>query len=87
VALRYSLGGGDSVLLRAPQPTDARPIDVIASADLAAAAGASHTVQIQIQGRVTLKLRIASVARRFPTLASPFVVADERTLATAITAD
>ncbi len=80
-------GRGDAVLLRAPQPTDVRPIDVIASADVSAAAGRSHTIQIRIQDRVTLKLHIVSVAQRFPTLSSPFVVADEQTLATALNAD
>src|SRR5262249_48930614 len=68
VELRYTLGAGDAVLLRAPQPTDVRPIDVIASRDVAAAAGRSHTVQIRIQDRVTLNLHIVSVAQRFPTL-------------------
>jgi hypothetical protein len=87
VELRYTLGAGDAVLLRAPQPTDVRPIDVIASADVAAAAGRSHTIQIRIQDRVTLKLHIVSVAQRFPTLSPPFVVADEQTLATALNAD
>jgi hypothetical protein len=85
--LHYTLGAGDSVLLRAPQPTDGRPIDVIASADVAAAAGRSRTVQIRIQDSVTLMVRIASVAERFPTLSPPFVVADEQTLATALNAD
>ena len=87
VELRYTLGAGDSVLLRAPQPTDGRPIDVIASADVAAAAGRSRTVQIRIQDSVTLQVHIASVAERFPTLSPPFVVADEQTLATALNAD
>ncbi len=87
IVLRYTLGAGGDVLLRAPQPTDGRPIDVIASADVAAAAGAARTIQIQFGDRVTVTARIVSVAERFPTLVAPFVVADEQTLATAISAD
>jgi hypothetical protein len=87
LALHYALGAGDAALLRAPQPTDGRPLDVIASADVAAAAGPSQTVQIRVEDRVTLTAHIASVAQRFPTLSAPFVVADEQTLATAMTAD
>jgi hypothetical protein len=87
VEVHYALGAGGAVLLRAPQPTDVRRIDVIASADVAAAAGSSRTVQIRIQDRVTLMMHIVSVAQRFPTLSPPFVVADEQTLATALNAD
>jgi hypothetical protein len=87
IRLRYALGAGDAVLLRAPQPTDGRSIDVIASADVAAAAGRSRIVPIRIQDGVTLTAHIVSVASRFPTLSPPFVVADEQTLATALSAD
>ncbi|MDX6547251.1 MAG: hypothetical protein QOG33_801 [Gaiellales bacterium] len=87
LTLRYTLGAGDAALLRAPQPTDGRPLDVIASADVAAAAGPSQTVQIRVEDSVAVTVHIVSVAQRFPTLTAPFVVADERTLATALTAD
>jgi hypothetical protein len=82
--LGYALDGSTNGLFRPIQPTDGRPVPVIASPDLAALAGRDHVLDMTVEGVEALTVRIAAVARRFPTAGGSFVVADEADLATAL---
>jgi hypothetical protein len=71
---------------RARQPSDGRLVPVIASPRLAAAAGPSGTLAIQLGGP-RVSVRVVATARRFPSAdEGEFVVADEQFLATALNA-
>jgi hypothetical protein len=74
--LRYTLTGGDSAVLRAPQPTDARAVPFVVSPDVARVAGQRGLVQLNFPGGISLRGRVVAVADRFPTLQQPFAVAD-----------
>jgi hypothetical protein len=82
--LSYTLAGGESALLRAPQPTDAKRVPLIVSRDVARVAGSRRLVQLGMQDGVVVTGRVVAVADRFPTLHEPFVVADASMLATAV---
>jgi hypothetical protein len=68
---------------RPRQPTDGRPIAVVASPRLARAAGSDGMLPVQVGGQ-HLAVRVVAVARRFPSIGGDFVLADEATLATAL---
>jgi hypothetical protein len=80
---------GASLAFRPPEPTDGRPIPVVVSPDLAAAAGGvGHGTVLDFQD-VRVPARIAGVARRLPTVpadSGPFVLAEGSELSTAINA-
>ena len=74
----YTLSQAQGAALRPAQPTDGRPMPIVASADVAAAAGPGGIVPLDF-GTVTLEGRVVAVATRFPTTQDTpgtFVVAD-----------
>ncbi len=83
--LSYFVTNAAGAVFRPRQPTDGTHLPVIATPDLAATAGAGGLLPIQV-GDQALVVRVAAVARRFPTLYGGFVVADEQALATALDA-
>jgi hypothetical protein len=80
---------GASLSFRPPEPTDGRPMPVVVSPDLAAAAGGvGHGTVLDFQD-VRVPARIVGVARRLPTVPSdsgPFVLAEESRLSIATNA-
>jgi len=80
---------GASLTFRPSEPTDGRPIPVVASRDLASAAGGvGHRTVLDFQD-VRVPARIVGVARRLPSVpadSGPFVLADESRLSTAMNA-
>ena len=86
-SVRYALDGITNGLLRPRQPTDGRPVPVLASASMAALAGPAHLLRLTVEGSEALTVKVVAVARRFPTAGGNFVVADEAELATALNAN
>jgi hypothetical protein len=84
--LRYLLTSAVLSHYRPRQPTDGRPVPVIASPALARAAGPGGIVPIQL-GDQRLHVRVVGTASRFPTIDSDFVVGDESWLLGAMNAD
>jgi hypothetical protein len=66
---------------RPRQQTDASAVRVIATPSLAAIAGESDSLPVRVED-VDVPLRVAVTARRFPSTAGDFVVADESALQT-----
>jgi ABC-type antimicrobial peptide transport system permease subunit len=84
----YSFTDVETLIFRRAQVTDRRPLPVLASPAVAAAAGPSGLVTLNFYNpRVTA--RIVATAKRFPTIGEgeDFVVADESSLAAALDAD
>ena len=76
--------------VRPRQPSDGHDVPVLASRSLAAAAGEDRRLSVAVNGE-PISLRIASVASRFPGVAtssrsSDFLVADRDTLISALNA-
>jgi hypothetical protein len=86
-ALRYALDGSTNGLYRPRQPTDSRPVPVVASPALATLAGRDGVLEMTTPDSQTLTVRIAAVAQRFPAVGGAFVVANEATLNTALNAN
>jgi hypothetical protein len=87
--LSYAFTEGQTMLLRLPQPADGRVLPVVASPEVARAAGPGGTLVLDFQD-VRVPARIVEVARRFPGLSDAdegFVVADESRLAAVLDAD
>ncbi len=74
--VRYVVTPTLQTRFRPREPADGGPIPVIASANLAAAAGPGGVLPVQIVDQQFL-VRVVGVAKRFPTLTGSFVVADE----------
>jgi hypothetical protein len=74
--IRYVITPTLQTRFRPREPSDGGPIPVIASPNLAAAAGPGGVVPVQITDQQFL-VKVVGVARRFPTLTGSFVVADE----------
>jgi putative ABC transport system permease protein len=73
-------------MLRPRQPFDSRPLPVVASPDVVAAAGPGGMVDLDFEPGI-VHARVVAEARRFPTTedsGESFVVADEASLAAAI---
>jgi FtsX-like permease family protein len=85
--LRYALDGSTNGLFRPDQPTDGRPVPVVASTGIAALAGPDHLLDMTVNGTDALTVHVVGTARRFPTAGGSFVVADEADLSTALNAD
>jgi hypothetical protein len=83
--LRYLVTGDDVARLRAPQPTDDRAVPVAATRGVADAAGPGGVVALSVGGG-TVDGRIVAALRRLPTVEGEAVLADERTVAIALTA-
>jgi hypothetical protein len=85
-ALGFRIGGDRRPFLRPRQPADDAPVPAIVSADVAAVAPLGTTLQLRM-GAEPVAVRVAAVARRFPTIDDgSFVVADEGALAGALEA-
>jgi len=80
---------GASLAFRPLEPTDGRPLPVVASPDLVAAAGGvGHTTILDFQD-ARVPVRIVGAVRRLPTVpadSGPFVLAEESRLSTAMNA-
>jgi hypothetical protein len=83
--LSYRFGQTQTMFVRLPQPTDGRPLRVIASGDIArSATGGRLTLDF---GGATVPALVVGVGRRFPDSESAgegFVIADESRLSTAL---
>jgi hypothetical protein len=79
----YFVTNATDATFRPRQRTDAEHVRVIASPGIAGAAGVGGLLPVSF-GDTTLVVRVAAVARRFPSLYGGFVVADETALATAL---
>ena len=71
--------------LRPEQPSDEQPLSVIASPNVAAAAGPGGELALRVAGEQVVA-RVAAVADRFPGATEDFVVADRTLLGTALNA-
>jgi hypothetical protein len=83
--LRYLLTQERTFRIRPRQPTDGRPIPVVASASIAEAAGSADVLPVRIGG-AEVEVEIVTTARRFPTLSGDFLVTDRHAVATAANA-
>src|SRR5205823_5498034 len=80
---------GASFAFRPKEPTDGRPMPVVASQDVAAAAGGVGSSLVLDFQDVQVPARVVGVASRMPTVPSdtgPFVLAEGSWLSTAINA-
>lgn len=85
--LRFSDSGSPGIA-RPPQPSDSRPVPVLADRHTAAVAGGGGRIALTVDG-LPVDARIVGVLRRFPTLTpggAGFVIADQATLASALDA-
>jgi hypothetical protein len=83
--LRYLVTGNDVARFRAEQPTDDRPIPIVASPSLAAAAGPGGVLPINAATGAIVG-RVVGTVDRIPTVDEDVVIADGPTLATALSA-
>jgi MFS family permease len=86
VRLRYFVTNDVVSRFRSKQPTDHSPVHVIATAGIAALAGPSGLLPLQVEGEPFVG-RVVATARRFPTVSGDFVLADREALSTALNAD
>jgi hypothetical protein len=86
--LRYAFPDVHTIVLRPREPTDGRPLRILASPDVARVAGPGGLLTLDFL-EPPLRARVVGVARRFPTLQpdEPFAIAEETQLATALDAD
>ncbi|MGB2954278.1 MAG: FtsX-like permease family protein, partial [Gaiellaceae bacterium] len=76
----YAVTSAAQGLARAPQPTDGRPLSVVVSKGLAAAAGARGVLPLDVEGQRVLA-RIVGTVSRFPSVHGDAVIADAGSLA------
>jgi hypothetical protein len=79
--LAYGITTDHTAVFRAPQPTDGQPLPVLATPDVAAAAGKDQIVPLAIEGEL-VPARIVGIVPRFPSIVGGAVVADRRTAET-----
>jgi hypothetical protein len=87
VMIRFA-NSGQPGLLRPVQPSDSRPVPVLADPQAAAASTRTGLIALTVDG-LPVPARVVGVLRRFPTLpaaAGGFVIADQATLASALDA-
>jgi hypothetical protein len=84
--LRYLVTGDNVARFRARQPTDGRPVPIVVSPELAAAAGPGGILPLDV-GSAAIVGRVVATARRVPTIDEDAVLADGPTLATALDAE
>ncbi|HEY7010284.1 MAG TPA: ABC transporter permease, partial [Jatrophihabitantaceae bacterium] len=88
VAMISFATSGTPGVLRPAQPTDTKPVPVLADRQTAASAGPGGRIALTVDG-LPVTARVVGVLNRFPTLPSGsagFVIADETTLAAALDA-
>jgi FtsX-like permease family len=86
-AVRYALDGRTDGLVRPVQPSDRAPVAVLASRDVADAAGPGGRLHLALPSGRSIAARVVAVGARFPTAPASFVVADEAALSVAVNAD
>jgi hypothetical protein len=79
--LAYGITTDHTAVFRAPQPTDGQPLPVLATADVAAAAGKDGIVPLAIEGDL-VPARIVGIVPRFASIVGGAVVADRQTAET-----
>jgi len=86
--LSYAFPDVRTILLRPREPSDGRPLPIVASPGVARAAGPGGLLTLDFL-EPPIRARVIGIATRFPTLQpdEPFVVAEETRLATALDAD
>ncbi len=87
--LTYSFTNGQTMVVRRPQPTDGRPLQVLVSSNIARAAPTGGLITLNFQD-AQVPAQIVGVANRFPDSndqGQGFVVAEQSHLATALSAD
>jgi hypothetical protein len=84
--LRYVVTGDAVARFRARQPTDDRPIPIVVSSTLAAAAGPGGVLPVNV-ATGTLVGRVVGTVRRIPTVDEDVVIADGPTVTTALGAE
>jgi hypothetical protein len=77
----YSLTSGFLPSIRPRQPTDGIELPVLATPDVAAAAGTSRILPLAVEGQ-PVTARVVGVIRRFPSIVGGAVVADRQTAQT-----
>jgi hypothetical protein len=83
--LRYLVTGNDVARFRAAQATDDRPVPVVASPALVAAAGPGGVLPLDV-ATGTILGRVVGTVKRIPTVDEDVVIADGPTVATALSA-
>jgi hypothetical protein len=88
LGVKYAFSDAVPFLLRPRQPTDGRPLRIVASPAVADAAGRGGLLTLDFYD-TQVETRVVAVAKRFPTLGAdePFVIADGTALTTALDAD
>jgi hypothetical protein len=86
--LRYAFPDVRTIVVRPREPTDGRALPIIASPDVARAAGPGGLLTLDFL-EPPVRARVVGVAKRFPTLQpdEPFAIAEETRLETALDAD
>ena len=84
--MRFRFPEGETALLRPALPTDDEPLPAIVSPALARAAGSGGVVPLEVANR-SIPVRVAGVARRFPSAGAQFAIVDERALSALLDAD
>jgi hypothetical protein len=85
--VRYTLNGASAAYIRPREPFDGRLLPVIASRDVARSAAPGGLLSVQV-GSVKLQAKVVATASRFPTeTETPFLIADQESLAVALAAD
>jgi hypothetical protein len=85
--VQYALDGRTDGLVRPTQPFDHAPVPVLASHDVADAAGPDGRLHLALPDGNSVVARVVAAGTRFPTAPESFVVADERALSTAVNAN
>jgi hypothetical protein len=84
-SIGYALTVDRTGIARPRQPTDGRPLPVLATPAVAAAAGADRILPLSVEGEL-VPARIVGVVRRFPSIVGDAVVADRQAAATTLDA-
>jgi hypothetical protein len=85
--VQYALDGRADGLVRPAQPFDSAPLPVLASRDVAGAAGPDGRLHLALPDGHSIVARVVATGARFPTAPASFVVADEQALSVAVNAN
>jgi hypothetical protein len=84
--VQYALDGRTDGLVRPVQPFDHTALPVLASRDVADAAGPDGRLHLALPDGHAIVARVVATGARFPTASGSFVVADEQALSVAVNA-